>query len=891
MLKAYDLRTEDLINPIGIGESIPQLSWKLQSPDQNQSQTAYRILVATTASALDTNTAELWDSGIIVSDDCIDIPLGSTALRSTTQVFWKVQVWDNDGKASDWSNTASFSIGLLNSEDWLGSWIGIDRPCGDDDPDIEHRRISARFLRHEFKTEKKIQRATAYIIGVGVHELYLNGDKVGDRVLSPGLTQYDKRVMYVTYDVTNQLNTGTNAVGVVLGAGRFFAPRIIARHKTITYGYPKMLFQMDLEYADGHIERVISNENWHITTEGPILENNEYDGEYYDARKEMPGWSQPAFDDTNWLPAEIVAAASPKYSAQKHEPIRVTGAIDPIAITSPTPGTHIIDMGQNMAGWTKLFVSGARGTIVKQRFAERLNEDGTLYVDNLVTAKVTDTYVLKGESNEVFEPRFVYHGFRYVELTGYPGTPTLDCLQGQVVNDDLREVGGFSCSDPMLNQIFRNAIWGIRANYKSIPLDCPQRDERQGWLGDRLQESRGESYVFGVRNFYRKWLRDIFDGQKENGSISDVCPAYWPKYSDNVTWPGAHIFIVETLRRQYQDNKIVRLSYPHMKKWVDMMTDTYLVDNLMPKNTYGDWGVPPEEAQIIHSKEPLRVTDGEFIGSCFFYEILTIMANFAALMENPDEKDCFDRLASDMHIAINAKYFDEQSVQYSNDTATANVMVLAFDLAPAKYRETIFGNLVRKIEVDFDSHVPCGLIGMQYFNRVLTEYGRADLAFRVNTRSEYPGYGFMIDHDATTIWELWNGNTANPSMNSGNHIMLLGDFIIWLFEELAGIKPDEDQLGFKHMTLKPTVVGDLTKIEAWHETSYGVVKSCWSLIDDLFEWDIAIPPNSTATVYVPNTSDAPLTKDGEPVEASHSDGHSVLRLGSGTHKLKVAALA
>jgi alpha-L-rhamnosidase len=889
MLKASDLRVENLVNPIGIDEPMPHFSWKVQDADKDQSQTAYRILVALSAQSLETEAADVWDSQVIESDECVDIRFGKDPLVSTTQAFWKVQVWDKNGQAGDWSDTASFSIGLLDAKDWRGSWIGVDRACGTDEPDIEHRKISARYLRHEFELNKPIQRATAYIVGVGVHELHLNGSKVGNQILSPGLTQYEKRVMYVAHDVTALLQAGPNAVGVVLGAGRFFAPRIIARHKTITYGYPKLLFQLELQFADGEKRLITSDDSWKLTTDGPIVENNEYDGEYYDARKEMPGWSQTEFDDSAWQGAEIVAAASPKCTAQKHEPIRVTGTVDPVAITSPKPGIYIIDMGQNMAGWTRLLVSGKRGTIVKQRFAERLNDDGTLYVDNLGTAKVTDTYVLKGERSETFEPRFVYHGFRYAELTGYPGTPTLDTLQGQVINDDLRDMGGFSSSNPLLNQIYQNAVWGIRANYKSIPLDCPQRDERQGWLGDRLQESRGESYIFGVRNFYRKWLGDIFDAQLENGSISDVCPSYWPKYSDNVTWPSAHIFIVETLFRQYGDDEVIRKSYPHMKKWVGMMIDTYMVDKLMPRNTYGDWGVPPAEAHIIHSKDPLRVTDGEYIGSGFFYEILRIMVKFAELLENPDDAQFFDKLAQDMRIAFNAKYFDEDAVQYSNNTATTNVIALAFDLVPKQYESAIFANLVKKIEIDFESHVPCGLIGMQYFNRVLTRYGRADLAYRVNTRSDYPSYGFMIDHDATTIWELWNGNTANPSMNSGNHIMLLGDLIVWFYEELAGIKPDTDHPGFKKLIMKPSVVGNLTQISAWHETNYGMVKSDWSLKDDVFEWSITIPPNTTASVHVPNSAGAALTKNGEPVRSSLENGHSILSLGSGIHTLKVGA--
>ena len=445
----------------------------------------------------------------------------------------------------------------------------------------ESRRQPARWLRKDFTVGKKIRRATVSFSGLGWSELYLNGSKVGDHVLSPAFAQYNKRVFYVTYDVTRQLRRGANAMGVVLGNGRYYADRSKVYTGTVTFGWPKLLLQLRVEYADGSVSNIVSDESWKLTTDGPILANNEYDGEEYDARMEFPaggrarqrgGWSRPGFDDANWQPAQVVAAPAGVVAAQMIEPIRVTGTLKPVAMTEPKPGVYIFDLGQNMVGWCRLQVSGPAGTQVSLRHAETLKPDGTLYLDNLRGALVTDIYTLKGHGTEVWEPRFTYHGFRYVEVTGYPGKPGLDSIEGRVVNDDLPTAGEFECSNPLLNRIYRAVVWGVRGNYRSIPTDCPQRDERQGWLGDRSEESKGETYLFDNAALYAKWLQDIADAQRPNGSVPDVAPAYWPIYSDNVTWPSSAVIIPEMLREQFDDTQIIARHYDSAKKWMDFMS-------------------------------------------------------------------------------------------------------------------------------------------------------------------------------------------------------------------------------------------------------------------------------------------------------------------------------
>ena len=478
------LRVEYRENPLGIDVAAPRFSWLAASADakaRGLRQTAYRILVATSERSLRAGSGDLWDSGKVASADSAQIVYAGKPLTSRAAAFWKVQVWDQRGKPSEWSAPAGWSMGLLQPEDWQAKWIGRDEAEGSQPAD---RRLPARYLRTEFTAAKAVRRAMVHYCGLGTSELYLNGAKVGDHVLSPGLTDYDKRALYVTFDVTRQLAAGKNAIGLILGNGRFYAPRA---ERTRNFGFPKAILRLDIEYADGSSTAVVSGPEWKLSTNGPILANNEYDGEEYDARRELSGWDRAGFDDSAWQAAQVVAAPAGPLAAQMAEPLRVVETLHPVSVKLLHPGVWIFDMGQNMVGWCRLHVAGPKGAQVQLRHAETLAPDGSLYVANLRTARATDVYTLKGEGAEVYEPRFTYHGFRYVELTGWPGdaVPTTATIEGRVVHDDMQPVADFSSSSDMLNQIHHNVFWGIRGNYRSIPTDCPQRDERQGWLGDR----------------------------------------------------------------------------------------------------------------------------------------------------------------------------------------------------------------------------------------------------------------------------------------------------------------------------------------------------------------------------------------------------------------------
>ena len=1040
------LRCEYRENPQGIDELQPRLSWQLDADGaRGVKQTIYHVLVASSRDLLKKDTGDLWDSGKVTSEQSIHIAYAGKPLASRQTCFWKVRVFDQNGKASGWSDTASWTMGLLNPADWHATWIGKDeqptdtrikdcswigfsgsngvnddpvprfyrrafdlpadrklvradlslagdngyecwangasalkggsfsaaeskdiaamlkpgrnvlaaqvnnageganpaglvgkltlvfesgdplviatdaqwktvgqaapewqqpafadaawqpanvlgpvgmKPWGDVSDKAEARVLAARMLRKDFTATKKVSRATVYFSGLGLSELYLNGKKVGEDVLSPGLTHYTKRVFYVTHDVTDRIKNGGNALGVWLGNGRYYAPRVNSPTRTIGYGYPKLFLQLEIDYTDGTRDTVVSDGTWRITDQTPITANNEYDGEDYDARLEIPGWAEYGFADAAWPLASLVDAPGGALVAQMAEPIRVTETIKPLSVTEPQPGVFVFDMGQNMVGWCRLTVRGPAGATVHMRHAETLLPDGSgmLYMDNLRDAKVTGRYTLKGSGKEVYEPRFTYYGFRYVELTGFPGKPPLSAIEGCVVNDDISDASTFTTSQPTINAIYSNVRWGTRGNYRSMPTDCPQRDERQGWLGDRSAESKGETYLFDIAALYTKWLHDMTDSQKDTGSISDVCPPYWPLYSDNVTWPSTAVIAPFALYEQYGDTRIIERHYPTMTKWMALMSG-FVKDGIIDRDNYGDWCVPPEDPQLIHSKDPARKTSKPILATTYFYHCLTLMARYADLLDKPADAQNYRAQAETLKAALNDKYYKKDVGYYDNGTQTACVLPLAFGMVPDAERDRVFGHLVKKITEETDSHVGTGLVGGQWLNRVLTDGGRADLSYGFATHTTYPSWGYMIEKGATTIWELWNGNTADPAMNSGNHVMLVGDLVIWFYETLAGIAPDPARPGFKHIIMRPQPVGDLTFVKASHRSPYGIIKSEWKRKDGTFAWDITVPANTTATVYVPAARSSVVTERGKPL--AKSKGVKVLRTEPGAVVLAV----
>jgi alpha-L-rhamnosidase len=515
-----------------------------------------------------------------------------------------------------------------------------------------------------------------------------------------------------------------------------------------------------------------------------------------------------------------------------------------------------------------------------------------LYLENIRSAKVTDVYTLKGRGREVYEPRFTYHGFRYVEVTGFPGTPGLSALEGRVVHDDLESAGEFACSNPLLSQLYRNIRWGVRGNYRSLPTDCPQRDERQGWLGDRSAESKGETYFFNTAALYSKWLEDMADAQKESGSVPDVCPAYWPIYSDNVTWPSSTVLIPGALREQFGDTAVIEKHYASAKKWMDYMS-CFATNGIIARDSYGDWCVPPEDPKLIHSNDPKRKTDQALLATAYFYYDAVLMAEYAKLLDKQEDALHFQELAGTLKAAFNQRFLRADEGQYDNGSQTSSVLPLAFGLAPEAQREAVFQHLLEKIRHESQGHIGTGLLGGQWLMRVLTDNGQAEVAYGIAAQKTYPSWGYMAGKGATTIWELWNGDTADPAMNSGNHVMLVGDFGIWLFEDLAGIKPDPAQPGFKHILMRPEPVGDLSFVRASHRSPFGLIASEWRRDAKGFHWDITVPVNTTATVYLPAKRAEDAKESGKPALRAKGvqflrmeNGRAVFSVGSGSYRFE-----
>lgn len=879
------LRCEMMNNPQGIGVQHPRLSWVVLSSLRGVEQTAYRILVATTAQQLAANTGDLWDSGKVPSGKSQLIAYDGKSLVSHQTYFLKVKSYTNRGE-SEWSAPATFLTGLLSTAEWNGKWIGLDKSFAWDSANVKMSRLSARYFRKEFQLNNKVTKATVSIIGLGLYELYINGQRIGTQVLAPVPTNYSEGVKYNTFDVTAQLKKGANAIGAILGNGRFFTMRQNYKtYKIRNWGMPRMLLQLDVEYANGRKQSIVTDNTWKVTSNGPIRTNNEYDGEEYDATKEMPGWSTTGFNDRAWLPVEMVKAPDGKPEPQMTPNMQVMQTIKPLAILKSSSGKFILDMGQNMAGWLRIRVEGNAGDQVTLRFAETLDDKGEIYVANFRDARSTDIYTLKGGAQEMWEPRFTYHGFRYVEITGWPGVPTVNDFDGRLVYDEMASTGTFISSEKTLNQIHQNAWWGIASNYKGMPVDCPQRNERQPWLGDRAIGSYGESFLFANQSVYAKWLDDIQQSQTKEGAIPDVAPAYWNYYSDNMTWPATYLQIADMLYRQFGDVQPIAKHYDSMKSWMDYMRKKYMTDFILIKDKYGDWCVPPESPEMIHSKDPLRQTDGQLISTAYYFQLSKLMEKFATLLDKKDDAGYFNGLAYNVKNAFNNKFFDVEKGYYGNNSVSSNLFPFYFGMIPEENKAKVLDNIVKKITIENNSHISTGLVGGQWLMRGLTENGRADIALKIATNRDYPSWGYMIEKGATTIWELWNGDTANPAMNSRNHVMLLGDLMIWYYENLAGIKAAEP--GFSTIVMNPALPEGLDSVNASYESVYGKIVSDWKKSATDFSWNITIPANTKAIVYIPASDSEQVMESGKPANAT--EGVKFLRMESGKAVFEVSS--
>ncbi|SCD21045.1 putative alpha-rhamnosidase [Proteiniphilum saccharofermentans] len=881
-VRVDSLKVEMQENPQGVSTSTPRFSWQITSVKPDLRQEAYQIQVAGSEQDLEKGNNLLWDSGIVADAESILIPYTGETLSPREVYYWRVKVTTNQGETA-WSKINHWSMALPDIAGWQAKWIGENALSNPGETDKGNTRLAARYLRKPFDSKQKVKRAVLYISGQGAYQAYINGKRVSDDVLAPTVSWYPEKVYYNVYDVTSLIQRDSNLLGVKLGNGRYFGMR---ESPTQVFGLPRLLAQLEIEYSDGSTDVIVSDESWKVTSRGPIIANNEFDGEEYDARMELPGWDKISYDDTTWKQVDIMSAPGGTLTAQPNPNIRVQEELTPVAITKLTDGKFILDMGQNMVGWIKINrLNGKKDQPVTMRFAEMLNPDGTLYMANLRSAKVTDIYTPSKDGDFSWEPSFVFHGFRFVEISGLDYQPELSDFTGRVIYDQMETTGQFETSDETINQIFKNAYWGIRGNYRGMPTDCPQRDERQGWLGDRATGCFGEAFVFDNALLYSKWLQDIEDSQSPEGSISVVSPRYWTIFNDDVTWPAAYFYGAKMLWLQFGDTEPVKRHYPSMKRYLERIQQVSMQDYILTKDTYGDWCMPPESQELIHSKDPSRKTAGAVLSTTVYYSLLNLMTEFAQLTGNTKDIAGYQELASKIKEAYNARFFNTDSALYDNNTVTANILSLRLGLVPEGYEQKVFDNIVRKTEVDFNGHVSTGVLGIQHLMRGLTEQGNVDLAYRIVTNRTYPSWGYMIENGATTIWELWNGDTADPAMNSANHVMLLGDLLIWFYEDLAGIKNHPESTAYKKLLMEPKFPEGLSHVKASYKSVYGEIKSEWKKENGTFHWNITIPGNSSAIIRLPKELNV-STPTGKGIRNVTETENSIeIELGSGNYHL------
>ena len=931
------LRCEYRANPLGIDEAQPRLTWRIESDARGAKQTAYQILVASSAELLKANTGDLWDSGKVAGGQTVNIVYTGTSLSSGKECFWKVCVWDAADKPN-WSDTASWTMGLLHPEDWSADYISFH----DQTPiwkDTEKLFLPpAHQFRKEFTAKKKVKRATIYATALGIYELYLNGRRVGDARFAPGWTDYHQRAYYKTYDVTPLVQTGGNALGAWLGDGWYsgyigfglltgIGTEHVGRN---TYGKtPALMAQLEIEYTDGTREIIPTDRSWKVTGDGPIREGDFLMGEFYDARREMPGWNQPNFEDAKWDAASLASENGPtpaifyeyansakpgdkveikgravdlgfkrpaKLEAFPGLPVRPIQEIKPVAITSPTNGVYIFNLGQNFAGVVRLKVRGPAGTAVQLRYGEQLHPDGTLMTENLRKARATDHYILRGDKNgESYTPRFTFHGFQYVEVTDYPGEPGKDAITGIVLHSDTPLTSGFECSDPMANRLFKNIVWTQRANFLDLPTDCPQRDERFGWMGDAQIYVHCATLNADVAAFYTKWLREVMESQRPSGTFPGYAPyPFQHGWDFGTAWCDAGVICPWTIWQAYDDTRIIERCWPFMVKFMEWRKTTskdFL--GISQGNDWGDW-------LSFGNKTPL-----EYVDTVYFAYSAKLMADMATAIGKDSEAEDYRRLFENVKNAFNQTYVSPDGL-LAVDNETAYALALYMELLPVELRAKsgkILADKIRSGETADNSGMTTGFLGTRPLLPVLTSVGENDLAVKHFQSRKFPSWGYEVAQGATTIWERWNSFTKehgfggadgkqNASMNSFAHYSF-GAVCEWMINDLAGIQSDGP--GYDKIIIQPhpPTSGSnpdhppINWVKAHYDSIHGRIASNWKLAKSKFELAVEIPANTTATVYLPASDATQITESGKPL--ARAPGVRLVKLTNGQAMLEVVS--
>jgi len=1035
------LRCEYRQNPLGVDASPPHLSWQSDNSERNWKQSAYQVLVSSSADNLRSGHGDVWDSGKVNSDESVGIAYKGRQLESRRRYFWKVRVWDSAGNASESVEDAWWEMGLLRPEDWSAKWITWKNPedeadrqdvrwiwvkgqdalaavpktsvkfrvkvkvsetpraallllavRGDYTANVNGRQVGKKHewgtfdcrdigdelkvgeniveikvtapnlpqwgpnanakttkaglaalikiteangsieriptgekweaapenesawqpanvvanlsdqrlgdpgpmpqpavsFRRNFDASKTVARARLYVTALGSYRVFLNGNRVSSDLLTPDFTDYRKRVLYQTYDVTEFVNSGKNAISALLGDGwygsaltwvgmHFFAPP------------NRLRVQLELDYSDGGHDTITTDESWKASA-SPILQSQVYGGETYDARREQTGWQLPAFDDSSWTQVSIAGSPAVALTSQPAEPVHVIDTLAPKSVNPLPSGAYVFDMGQNMVGWVTLKVKGPSGTKIRLRFAEIRNTDGTIYTENLRNADATDTYITKGGGEETFAPHFTFHGFRYVELSGFPGKPTLTTIQGNVLSSVSAEPSAkLTTSSDLVNHMWEIGLWGQRGNYLSIPTDCPQRDERLGWMGDAGVFWRTGSYNFDVAAFSQKFIQDVVDAQTSQGAFTNVSPNTLPfggggtegtsAWNEGMVgapgWGDAGVIVLWTTWIQYADKSVIEKNWDAMQRWLEFIQSRN--PDFIRKN-----GVGPNFADWL---APDPNTNKDRLATAFWALIADQMSQMAHAIGKESDAKRYQEVVQSIRAAFQKAYIKDDGT-VGTGTQTSYVVALYTKMAPDTLEPALVDKLVKDIEAR-NWHLSTGFLGTPFLLFTLANHGHADVAYRLLLNETYPSWGYMLSKGATTWWERWNGDTGDPAMNSYNHYAF-GSVIAWVYRYSAGIDTSLSYPGFKEIIVHPHLDSRMSAARAEYESVYGKIVSDWKgTPDGPFSIHLAIPANTSAKVFVPSRPGSRVTESGKPIESKTEGGAAVVQLGSGTYDLAV----
>jgi alpha-L-rhamnosidase len=917
------LRTEYRQNPV-LDEIQPRLSWVLESDVRGQRQTAYQVLVASSPDKLNPEEADLWDSGKVPGDQTAQVVYEGKRLTSRQMCYWKVRSWDKDGNPGIWSEPARWEMGLLAKADWKAKWVGLDLNHLGQDVPYKGKKLHlppAPYLRKAVELPEPVRKARLYVTALGLYEFSINGQRVGHDYLAPGWTDYDKRVYYLTYDVTENLREGPNVLGSTLSYGwyaGYLGYALLTGNPTVRAFYgevPALLAQLEIEYADGRKEIIATDDSWKASS-GPLLETDILHGETYDARQELAGWQQASYNDGSWRPATVFPVKERQIQCYPAQPVQVTEVLQPKSVKPRPGGKYIFDLGQNIAGVVKLKVKGKAGDKVTLRFGEMLHPDGRLMLENLRLARATDTYILKGDPNgEEWTPGFTYHGFQYVEVEGYPGVPTAEAITGLVLGSNTPRTGSFETNDPMLNRLYHNIVWSQRGNFVDIPTDCPQRDERLGWTGDAQIFIPTATLNMDVAAFFTKWLTDLNDSQWPDGSFPDYVPAPPIRHTDTFSpgWMEAGVICPYHIYQAYGDTRVIGKAWPHMEKFMAFhekrSQGQYLYpegsfDDLDPRGGYGDW-------LSIGKKTP-----PDLMATLYYGYTASLMAEMARAIGKTNRALHYQEVAEKVKAAFGRHYMDPDG-RFKTDTAaygTGSGYVdgqMGFDgHTQSAYAKAIYmGFLTPEQQQQAGQHLAglirqnghkltTGFLGTKSLLPALSATGQSDLAYALLLQKEYPSWGFEIENGANTIWERWNSYVKNGStqaslnagMNSFNHYAF-GAVYEWMFRNMAGIQAAAP--GYKEIVIKPEIdgTGKVNQIDTRYTSMQGPIRSAWQVQGANLQLEVSVPVNVTATIHIPAADAATVRESGWELSEAEGvlfkeviNGKVVVQVGSGTFR-------